>query len=259
MSAKEFYTVVHTYMWVDSLVINFYTVTHMDKSKDESMSYMPTDIANNAIGNFSAKRKGTASEIFKYQISLKDKLLIFYVFEEHCYLLLVNIVESTVPILDPFKNSVDENRIMKAFLDCIRLYSEPYALWHLKHIVWGKVGMINRQYQAETDSSNCALYVMYYIYCISNLITFDLNFNLIEYRKVVSEMLILKSKDVSKKRMSCFRKSTKTSTKNIVYDNKGIKKNLPALRAHSHRAQLASLASLSAPRARNLIVALRAP
>ena len=40
------------------------------------------------------------------------------------------------------------------------------------------------------------------------------------------------------------------------------KKNLPASRAHSHRAlraQLASLASLSAPRARDLVVALRAP
>ena len=36
-------------------------------------------------------------------------------------------------------------------------------------------------------------------------------------------------------------------------------KNLPVLRAHSHRAQLASLASLSALRARDLIVALRAP
>ena len=39
-------------------------------------------------------------------------------------------------------------------------------------------------------------------------------------------------------------------------------KNLPASRAHSHcalSAQLASLASLSAPRARDSIVALRAP
>ena len=35
-----------------------------------------------------------------------------------------------------------------------------------------------------------------------------------------------------------------------------IEKNLPASRAHSHRAQLASL---SAPKARDLIVALRAP
>ena len=35
-------------------------------------------------------------------------------------------------------------------------------------------------------------------------------------------------------------------------------KNVPASRAHSHRAQLASLACLSAPRARDLIVALRA-
>ena len=39
---------------------------------------------------------------------------------------------------------------------------------------------------------------------------------------------------------------------------KTLLKNLPASRAHSHRAQLASLASLSAPRARDLIVALRA-
>ena len=46
--------------------------------------------------------------------------------------------------------------------------------------------------------------------------------------------------------------------RSFFYENK----NLPALRAHSHRAlraQLASLASLSAPRARDLIVALRAP
>ena len=43
---------------------------------------------------------------------------------------------------------------------------------------------------------------------------------------------------------------------------KNMLKNLPASRAHSHRAlraQLASLASLSAPRARDSIVALRAP
>ena len=38
-----------------------------------------------------------------------------------------------------------------------------------------------------------------------------------------------------------------------------IEKNLPASPAHSHRAQLASLVSLSARRARDLIVALRAP
>ena len=36
-------------------------------------------------------------------------------------------------------------------------------------------------------------------------------------------------------------------------------KNLPASLAHSHRVQFASLTSLSAPRARDLIVALRAP
>ena len=40
--------------------------------------------------------------------------------------------------------------------------------------------------------------------------------------------------------------------------NKYIQKNLPASRALSHCAQLASLASLSAPRARDSIVALRA-
>ena len=39
---------------------------------------------------------------------------------------------------------------------------------------------------------------------------------------------------------------------------KNKKKNLPALRAHPRRAQLVSLASLSVPRARDLIVALRA-
>ena len=38
-----------------------------------------------------------------------------------------------------------------------------------------------------------------------------------------------------------------------------IQKSLPASRAHSHRALSAQLASLSAPRARDLIVALRAP
>ena len=38
-----------------------------------------------------------------------------------------------------------------------------------------------------------------------------------------------------------------------------IKKNLPASRAHSHRALCAQLANLSAPRARDLIIPLRAP
>ena len=53
--------------------------------------------------------------------------------------------------------------------------------------------------------------------------------------------------------------------KNILKNQKSyetIVKNLPAPRAHSHcalGAQLASLASLSAPRARDSIVALRAP
>ena len=45
----------------------------------------------------------------------------------------------------------------------------------------------------------------------------------------------------------------------FVLTSKNTLKNLPASRVHSHRAQLASLASLSAPRARDLIWALRAP
>ena len=65
MSAEEFHMVVDTNMWVALLVIDCYTVTHMDKWKDENISYMPTDIANKAIGNFAAKRKGTKIGIFQ--------------------------------------------------------------------------------------------------------------------------------------------------------------------------------------------------
>ena len=44
-----------------------------------------------------------------------------------------------------------------------------------------------------------------------------------------------------------------------VFGHNSTNKNLPASRAHSHRALRAQLASLSAPRARDLIVTLRAP
>ena len=59
------YSCIHSNIWVDSLVIDCYTVTRMDKWKDENISYMPTDIAYKAIGNFAAKIKGT--EIGNFQ------------------------------------------------------------------------------------------------------------------------------------------------------------------------------------------------
>ena len=215
MTAKEFYTVVNTYMWVDSLIIDCYTVTHMDEWKNENISYMPTDIANKAIGNFASKRKGTASEIFRIKTPLKDKLLIPYVFEGHCSLLFVNINEGTVAIMDPLKNSGDKGRVFEAFTEYIGACGEPCTLSDLKHIAWKIVDITNRPYQAEIDSSNCALYVMYYIHCIANLVIFDLKFDPLEYRKTVAERLILKSENISNKCMFCFTESTKTSIKKV--------------------------------------------
>ena len=202
-------------MWVDSLIIDCYTVTHMDKWKDENISYIPADFAHNAIGNFASKRKGTASDIFRIKTPLKDKLLIPYVFEGHCSLLFVNIIEGTVAIMDPFNNAGDTDRVCQAFLDYIRVCGEPYTLSHLKNISWQIVDITNRPYQAENDSSNCALYVMYYIHCIANLVTLDLKFDPLEYRKTVAEILILKSQNISNKCMFCFTESVKRSAKKV--------------------------------------------
>ena len=221
MAAKEFYTVVNTFMWVDSLIIDCYTSTQIGNWKDENVCYMPTDIANKAIGNFASKRKVTASEIFKIKTPLKEKILIPYVFEGHCSLLFVNVVEGTIAILDPFRNSGDKDRVFEAFLDYVRAYAEPYSLSDLKHILWKTVDIINRPYQAETDSSNCALYVMNYIYCIANAINFDLNFNPVEYRKIVAETLVTKSENICNKCMYCFSESAKTSAKKVcIYCNR---------------------------------------
>ena len=81
---------------------------------------MPTDIANKAIGNFAWKRKGTASEIFKIKAPLNEKILIPYEFEGHYSLLFVNVVEGTIAILDPFRNSGDKDRVFLAFLDYLQ-------------------------------------------------------------------------------------------------------------------------------------------
>ena len=82
----------------------------------------------------------------------------------------------------------------------------------------------------------CMLYLLYYIFCmfcIFLILSIFIIFQL--WKSLVSSKL-------------CFSK----------FNLNSIKKNLPAWRAHSHHAQLASLASLSAPRARDLTVALRA-
>ena len=204
MAAKQFTPIASPHRWIDSIIIDCFTATNMDDWKDKNISYMPTDIANKAIGTFASQRKSSTSDVYKIIVPLKDKLLIPYMFQGHCALFLVNVKEGTTTLLDPYEAAFDKARVHQAFHTCIGNCKVPCALSGLKHTIWQEKNITERPYQAASDTSNCAIYVMYYIYCFANKIPFELAFDPEQYRAKVAETLIQKSDDITNKCMCCF-------------------------------------------------------
>ena len=136
MAAKQF----------DSIIINSFTATNMDDWKDKKISYMPTDIANKAIGTFASERKSSTSDVYKRRVPLKDKLLIPYMFQGYCALFLVNVKEVITTLLDPCEAAFDKARVHEAFYTYISNCKVPCSLSNLKHTIWQEKNIAERPY-----------------------------------------------------------------------------------------------------------------
>ena len=82
---------------------------------------MPTDITTKASGTFVTARKSSKSNVYNITTLLKDKLLMPYMFEGHCALLLINITKETFTLLDPYETECDRERVFVAFKTYIAL------------------------------------------------------------------------------------------------------------------------------------------
>ena len=204
MAAKQFYPIANTRRWIDSIIIGCFIATHMDEWVDKNISYMPTDIANKAIGTFAAEKKRSNSDIYKIFSPLNDVLLMPYVFEGHCALLIVNIKEETLTVMDPYEVSCDQERVVTALHTYVKSCKPPCTLSDLKHLNWRETSMTNRPYQSKADTTNCTVYVMYYILCIGRRTHFDLEFDPVEFRTTVAETLIARSDNITNRCMYCF-------------------------------------------------------
>ena len=154
--------------------------------------------------------------MYKITTPLKDRLMMPYRYHGHSWLFLADIEEETLTLLDLYENSCDKPRVFKAFYEYIRSCKSPRTLSDLKHIKWKEKIVTNRYYQAKSDTTNCTLYVMFYIERIGNMMDLkddNVYFDPVEFRKIVAETLILKSEDISNRCMNCFSDGQKCEKK----------------------------------------------
>lgn len=215
LTAREMYDLPGKTGWINSIIIDCFIATRMDHWGSGDISYMSTDLSNKAIGNLAPEKKSKMAEILNIKTPVKNKLLIPYVYAGHYRLVYVDKVEETFALLDPYEVSWDEDRVFQAFLDYLKEVKGSSSLTDLKYIDWNRIDIKDRPYQAATDSSNCGLYIAYYIYCIGNNVGFNLSFDPVAYRQEVAEALIMKSEDMRNKCMYCFGVAKKGITRKI--------------------------------------------
>ncbi|XP_043470929.1 uncharacterized protein LOC122504094 [Leptopilina heterotoma] len=122
MSAKQFSPVVRKLQWIDSTIVDCFTTTHMNSWTNKEVTYMPTDIANKAIGSYATVRKSPLSELYTIKTPINKILLMPYMFDGHCSLLCVDTRNYIYTLLDPYENSIDEGRAIKEFKNYINSY-----------------------------------------------------------------------------------------------------------------------------------------
>ena len=83
IAAKQFAPIANENRFIDSSIIDCYTVTHIHEFKNKGITYMPTDIANKAIGSFASQRKCSKSDMYKKSTPLKEKLLMANMYHGH--------------------------------------------------------------------------------------------------------------------------------------------------------------------------------
>ena len=115
ISDKQFPPIANKQRFIDSNVIDCYTVTHVDEWKDKRILYMPTDTGNKAIKTFASQRKSPSSDMYKITTPLEEQLLMPYIYHGHSVLLVANIKEETLTLLDPYEIANDKNKVLAAF------------------------------------------------------------------------------------------------------------------------------------------------
>lgn len=124
----------------------------------------------------------------------------------HWRLFVVNVKEIILTLIDPFFEASDCERVFDEFKSFLALYKEGSSFGALKKIKWStRIFEGSKPHQDVNDCWNCGAYVLYYIECLANKISMDLQLDLEKYRLKVAKCLIRKAEDISCHCMYCSR------------------------------------------------------
>lgn len=184
VTCKNFHTLVIQDNLINGQIIDAYALSRL-KYWNEDVSYLPTDDTRTAVGDYNEIRR-KVNDIRLYSISktMKNILIMPYVFQMHWRLLIVNINMKTFTLIDPLVRSLDDERVLKEFYNFIRNCTKNSTFGKLKGIPWIiKKFKGERPYQPLSDLFNCGIYVMYMIDAIASNKKMSRKFNPNEHRK----------------------------------------------------------------------------
>lgn len=135
------------------------------------------------------------------------KMFFPILYSNHWVLFVLDFEQSTAYTLDP-KNNIDYSHMTCRLFRKYLQESHKRGPNFINKVNW-KFVLFALPRPLQSDTVNCALYVMYYAECMTKCIPFNMNFNPIQYRNYVFEKLIKISTNITSTCQLCFRTNFK--------------------------------------------------
>ena len=123
-------------------------------------------------------------------------MLMPYLYQNHWRVLVIKVREEKLILWDPYISGNDLHRVIEVFRSFITYGSSNSSFHSLRNIKWKSCEVNTRLYQHNNDGHSCGAYIMYYMYCMGNNISFNMSFDPIAYRREVAHDLLLKSENM---------------------------------------------------------------
>lgn len=111
LSAKELITAFGN-RWFNGLVIDAYVISCINNW--ENVCYIPTDDTISIIGNFAAQGLKNSKLLF-LEKPLENIIIMVYLYNYHWRMFKINSKSALLTVFDPYGDSSDEKRVVKAF------------------------------------------------------------------------------------------------------------------------------------------------
>ncbi|XP_074107200.1 uncharacterized protein LOC141532646 [Cotesia typhae] len=125
------------------------------------------------------------------------------IYKAHWRLLVIDKIENTLELIDPYERTTDVKRVLKSFITYTNECNDNSSLKLAKDKEWTMKKERNHPFMQIYDKWNSAIYVCYFIRCVGLNINMDSTFDPGVFRKDIVESIMKNSENLKNKCIFC--------------------------------------------------------